>query len=110
MRTIPKSNWFEGIVNTDNDHIKISHGDDKETIALVEPVSKRDFKVQFLIDRDTADNQNLKALEKVRQELNFYFVELGEKQPWEYAIYHCNTAANIYSKVHWSYYPKSCQT
>ena len=101
---------FEGIVDIHNDHIKITYGDDGKAVALVEPVSKRDFKVQFLINQDTADIQNLKALEKVRQELNFYFVELGERQPWEYAIYHCNTAANIYSKVHWGYYPKSCQT
>ena len=25
--------------------------------------------------------------------------------PWSYAIYHCGTAANIYSPVHWSYFP-----
>ena len=45
-----------------------------------------------------------------RRELDFYLVEHpkefpGTGDPWGYAIYHCNTAANMYSKVHWSYFP-----
>lgn len=39
------------------------------------------------------------------KELNFYLVEKGEKDPWQYAIYHCGTASNIYSDVHWGYFP-----
>jgi hypothetical protein len=42
----------------------------------------------------------------VRREIDYYLVELREKDPWAYAIYHCSTAANVYSKVHWGYYPK----
>ena len=41
----------------------------------------------------------------VTKELTFYLVEKGEKDPWRYAIYHCGTASNIYSQVHWGYFP-----
>jgi hypothetical protein len=40
-----------------------------------------------------------------RKELDFYLVDKREPNPWAYAKYHCNTAANMYSKVHWSYFP-----
>jgi len=39
------------------------------------------------------------------RELDFYLVEKGGANPWAYAKYHCNTAANMYSSVHWSYFP-----
>jgi hypothetical protein len=107
IRIIPESRWFEGSVNTDNEHIKITYGDNEEIIAIVEPVSKRDFKVQFLVDLDTKDDHTQKILEDIRQELDFYLVDKREVKPWEYMIYHCTTAANIYSKVHWGYHPKT---
>jgi hypothetical protein len=40
-----------------------------------------------------------------KKELDFYLVEKGEMNPWAYAQYHCSTAANMYSTVHWSYFP-----
>lgn len=72
----------------------------------MEPVSKRTFKVQFLIDLITTDIQTQRILKEIRQELDFYLVEKREEKPWEYMIYHCTTVANIYSKVHWGYHPK----
>jgi hypothetical protein len=40
-----------------------------------------------------------------RKDIDFYLVEKGEANPWAYAKYHCSTAANIYSKVHWLCFP-----
>ena len=99
-------NWFEGTVNTENDHIKITYGDSKYTIALIEPVGERSFKVQFLMKPEDTLIDGQKIIDEVRQELDFYLVDLRERKPWEYAKYHCGTAANIYSNVHWGYYPK----
>ena len=48
---------------------------------------------------------------QARRQLDFYLVEHRQRfrelmgDPWSYAIYHCGTAANIYSPVHWSYFP-----
>jgi hypothetical protein len=49
-------------------------------------------------------------IDAVRKELHFYLVEHpkdfpGTGHPWEYAVYHCSTGANMYSSVHWSYFP-----
>ena len=44
-------------------------------------------------------------VEDEHSELRYGDAAKGEPNPWEYAIYHCNTSANVYSKVHWSYFP-----
>lgn len=57
--------------------------------------------VQFLADGPD-------VLADVRNELDVYLTEVGRDDPWAYAIYHCRTSANVYSKVRWSYHvPRS---
>ncbi|MFH0818047.1 MAG: hypothetical protein V1909_05450, partial [Candidatus Micrarchaeota archaeon] len=48
-------------------------------------------------------------LADARYELDFYLVEKDEPDPWAYALYHCNTGANMFSRVHWSYFPTGSQ-
>ena len=53
---------------------------------------------------------NPEMMSEAKRELDFYLVEHPKElpatgHPWEYGIYHCNTSANIYSSVHWSYFP-----
>ncbi|MBI3021314.1 MAG: hypothetical protein HYY59_04880 [Candidatus Omnitrophica bacterium] len=113
--------WVEGVVDTDDDHIKIWHGKpptaDKggairqsgRLVALVAPGPGKSFIVQFLLKARPADKRAAEILKDVRRELDFYLIELstpGRPAPWAYAQYHCDTAANIYSKVHWGWYPK----
>jgi hypothetical protein len=103
--------WEHGSVDPAQDHIVLTYGDiNKEDpkefphVALVSAPKGFIFKVQFLVDdKDDRFRRMRRAVEK---ELNFYLVEKLEPDPWAYAIYHCNTAANLYSKVHWLYFPK----
>ncbi len=39
----------------------------------------------------------------VGRELTLYLTKLNERDPWLYARYHCGTAANIYSTIHWTF-------
>ena len=55
--------------------------------------------VEFLV------NCEREAKTAIVKELDFYFVELREMNPWGYAIYHCSTGANAYSNVRWGYFP-----
>ena len=38
--------------------------------------------------------------------LRAYLVELRESDLWAYAIYHCGTAENWYSDLHWGFFPR----
>ena len=98
--------WVEGTVDTEKEHIKITYGEDPATVALVAPGEGRTFVVQFVLGPglfiSAKQVQHIK--EEVRKELDFYLVQKCEPNPWAYAIYHCNTGANVYSSVHWGYY------
>ena len=105
--------WEEGAVDKTLDHLEITFGDVSVTtnckkwmpVALVSAPSSKRFSVQFLIETNSPEKQ--KMVDAVRQELDFYLVELsakGRPDPWNYAQYHCTTASNAYSDVHWSYY------
>ena len=112
MESEKQNAWrlVEGIIDTNEEYIKIKYGaidgDDFEPIALVAPGNNKTFTVQYLLQSEPKNEDDQKMLDAVRKELNFYFLELKEKDPWAYACYHCTTAANLYSDVHWHYYPK----
>lgn len=99
--------WTQGYVDPEEEHIKISYGDDSIPVALVAPYRKRAFTVQFVITADpSTTNPYQKIFEETRKELDFYLIEKGEEDPWAYAIYHCTTTANLSSPIHWGYYPR----
>ena len=53
----PTRKWCEGIVNTENDHIKIRYGKDSKRVALVAPGEENSFIVQFLLKARPSDRK-----------------------------------------------------
>ena len=109
-----KWRWVEGSVNTGQDHVAITYGkirpngpigrNDFTPVALVAAPRGKTFEVQFLVKGDSAKNRRMLA--EVRKELDYYLVELtgeGRPLPWQYVQYHCGTAANLCSTVHWNF-------
>lgn len=125
-----KWKWIEGVVDTSNEHVEIVYGPVNfeqvkiisgpsdyatklPTVALVCPSKKEERAsiVQFLDIGEFSGSQKEKMLQDVKSELDFYLVEnaaaeenMGEggpKRVWAYIRYHCTTASNIYSSVHW---------
>ena len=94
----------EGTVNTSAEHFEITHEDAPLPVALIARSSGRSFTVQFE-EVDQSQTGATKIREEVRREIKYYLVELGEPDPWAYAMYHCETMANFYSKVHWAHVP-----
>jgi hypothetical protein len=100
--------WKEGKVDRSSPHMKLFYGDWGESalpVALVAKPMGRWFAVEFqqIPEMDQGEAERIRRA--VMKELTFYLVEKGEKDPWQYAIYHCGTASNIYSDVHWGYFP-----
>lgn len=107
-----KPKWVEGIVDVGDEHIKITHGDienEQVLIALVAPAREGTddrFVVEFVPVSDCNPAKLIQMREEVRGEIDFYLIEKDEENSWQYAFYHCGTAANLYSAVHWNYFPK----
>ena len=104
----------EGKVDLTAPHMKLFYGDwgDPKTyearksalpVALVAKPIGNSFVVEFphILDLDQSEYERSKL--EVTKELAFYLVDKDEPDPWEYAIYHCGTASNLYSPVHWTY-------
>jgi hypothetical protein len=99
--------WKEGKVDRAAPLLKLFFGEWGESalpVALVAKPVGNTFVVEFLPipELDQGEYERIKLA--VTKELTFYLVEMGE-DPWRYAIYHCGTASNIYSDVHWGYFP-----
>jgi hypothetical protein len=94
--------WRETQVARAGTYLSLTHdytGD--EVLAFVGPPSDAVFPVE-MIRHDAMDDATLREVETdVRRELDYYLLEVGGDDPWEYAIYHCGTAANAHSNVHW---------
>jgi hypothetical protein len=96
------SKWRRGSVDRASDHFELRHGSpSRRLIALLGHGLPGELVVEFLVGAD--DGVQSAAVADVRRELDFYLVEKKERDPWAYAQYHCTTAANIYSEVHWSF-------
>ena len=101
--------WVEGDVDRAKEHFELRYGDANETeyedwrpVALIGPPKNHTFPVKWLIDESTPEGKE--SIRDARKELDFFLVQKGESDPWAYAKYHCGTASNIYSRIHWSYY------
>ncbi|MBI4333278.1 MAG: tetratricopeptide repeat protein [Chloroflexi bacterium] len=97
--------WHEGSVDAEKEHIRLFWKENTSPLALVAPAGKGSFVVQFLPVPQSLAGEKDAAVRGVRKELDFYLVGKGEKDPWAYARYHCGTAANLYSDVHWGRFP-----
>jgi hypothetical protein len=68
-------------------------------VARVGPPRGRVFPVQWVVDLKAVENKEM--IEAVGHDLDFYLKDVGRPDPWSYAQYHCGTASNLYSRVHW---------
>jgi hypothetical protein len=87
--------------------MKLFYGDWGESalpVALVAKPVGNTFAVEFLQAPELGKSEYERVKLAVKKELTFYLVEKGEPDPWKYAIYHCGTASNVYSQVHWGYF------
>ena len=110
----PSLEIVEGAVSPDEEHMKLSYGSfdrDKpqfSIVARVSPPRKGVITLELLVDNSTTRGKEIIA--DVRRKVHWLFVEKGEANPWGYARYHCTTAANVYSDVHWGWVSASNST
>jgi hypothetical protein len=110
MSPVPQiSRWQEGPVDRTQEHFELRYGsankggwDDWIPIAVIGPPTAGTVNVQFLVD--PLDPRNANFIIAAKKEIEFFLIEKGELDPWHYAQYHCGTASNAYSDVHWSFF------
>lgn len=103
--------WREGPVDPSGEHFELYFGSAKDpdwnawpVVARVGPAVHGVFPVEFVVDRKSSSAAEM--IDAVARDVAYYLVELGERDPWLYAQYHCGTTSNLYSDVHWSFFRK----
>ena len=109
--------WKEGMVDERQEHMELRYGDAEHSsyeswipIARVSKPKRYIFTVEWVVGQDSLSDQTL--LGEAKRQLDFYLVEqdiTAMPDHWAYAIYHCNSMGNMYSRVHWSYFPTGNQ-
>jgi hypothetical protein len=101
----PKWSWREAVVDQRADYLEARYGsadDDPESwvpVARVGRGQSRVFRVQWLVDPRAVENRERVAA--VVSDIEYCLNVVGGPDPWAYAQYHCGTAANWYSRLHW---------
>lgn len=100
--------WKEGPVDPALEHFELRFGppgfawDAGLPVARVGRPVGGVVAVAFLVDR--AAPEHAAAVAAAVEEIQYFLIDKHERQPWGYAQYHCGTAANAYSNVHWSHF------
>jgi hypothetical protein len=98
--------WYPGKVDLINRYFELKYGNDPSPVARIGIGEYRNFTVEFLININD-DNQRLKEIFKeIIWEIEMYLINNSEPDPIEYMIKHTRKCANLYSRVHWNYFPK----
>jgi hypothetical protein len=111
MKPTANWSWRPGVVDVQGEHIEVRYEEDAGNspyeqwipVALIGKPTNHVFLVSWLMSSDNPSHERI--IRAATMELDFYLVEKREADPWAYAKYHCNTGANMYSSVHWSYFP-----
>jgi hypothetical protein len=98
--------WLPGKVDKQNRYFELKYGYDPKPVARIGIGADKIFIIEFLLNL----NEDIKKLQEifceVLWEIELYLINNSEPDPIEYMINHTKKCANVYSKVHWRYYPK----
>ena len=98
--------WQPGKVDLNNRYFELKFGYDPLPVVRIGIGVNKNFVVEFLLNV----NEDIVKLQEifceVLWEIELYLINNSEPDPIEYMINHTKKCANVYSRVHWRYYPK----
>ena len=98
-------NWQPGKVNIQNRYFELKYGFDPIPVTRIGIGSNRNFIVEFLLNVNDDVDKLKEIFSEALWEIELYLINNSEPDPIEYMINHTKKCANMYSKIHWRYYP-----
>lgn len=99
-------NWQPGKVNIQNRYFELKYGFDPIPVARIGIGTNQNFIVEFLLNINDDVDKLKEIFSEALWEIELYLINNSEPDPIEYMINHTKKCANMYSKIHWRYYPK----
>lgn len=97
--------WKLGEVDTSRRFFELKYGYDPAPVARINLGENKIFIVQFILPAHIKTEQYREILKEIIYEVELYLINNSEPDPFSYMIKHTLKCANIYSRVHWRYYP-----
>ena len=98
--------WFPGKVDINNRYFGLKYGNNPAPVARIGIGDYKNFVVEFLININDDIEKQKEIFNEVLFEIELYLINNSVPDPIEYMINHTKKCANLYSKVHWIYFPK----
>ena len=98
--------WLPGKVDLNNRYFELKFGYDPLPIARIGIGENKNFTVEFLLNVNEDIEKQKEIFKEVLWEIELYLINNSEPDPIEYMINHTKKCANLYSQVHWNYFPK----
>ena len=98
--------WQPGKVDLQNRYFELKYGSDPVSVARIGIEDNNRFIVEFLLNINDDIEKLREIFGEVIWEIELYLINNSEPDPIEYMINHTKKCANMYSKIHWRYYPK----
>jgi hypothetical protein len=98
--------WTSGIVNTNNRYFELKFGYVPTPVARIGIGDNQNFIVEFLLSTAIDPEQQEEIFREIVYEIELYLINNSELDPITYMIKHTQKCANLYSKIHWGYFPK----
>jgi hypothetical protein len=98
--------WFPGKVDLKNRYFELKFGNVPTPVARIGIGKNHDFVVEFLLNLNNDLEKQQEIFSEVIWEIELYLINNSEPDPIEYMISHTKKCANMYSKIHWNYFPE----
>ena len=98
--------WLPGKVKVEDRYFELKYGYDPSPKARIGIGENKTFIVEFLLNINDDIDLQKEIFKEVLWEIELYLINNSEPDPIEYMINHTRKCANLYSRVHWRYFPK----
>ena len=98
--------WLPGKVDLNNRHFELKYGNEPSPITRIGIEEYKNFTVKFLINTNDDLDLQKEIFSEILWEIELYLINNSEPDPIKYMINHTKKCANLYSRVHWNYFPK----
>jgi hypothetical protein len=105
MNCIPWQ-WQPGKVDLSDRYFELKFGNDPRPVTRIGIKEDKIFIVEFLLNHKNDIEKQQEIFSEIIWEIELYLINNSEHDPIEYMINHTKKCANMYSRIHWNYFPK----
>ncbi len=97
--------WQPGKVDSANRYFELKFGNIPAAVARIGIGEKKTFVVEFFLNIKEPNKQQ-DIFSEIIWEIELYLINNDDTDPIEYMINHTKKCANMYSRIHWRYFPQ----